>query len=132
MGVYAGKKSVLYLSTSASGAASNVIKLNSMNIDQSTETIDVSAFGDSNKTYVLGLKDGKASFNGFFDDTEAKYFTAADSSDGCKFYWYPSSDAPTKYWYGQAWVSGVSIQSSVNGPVAINGNLAANGAWSRL
>jgi hypothetical protein len=130
MAVYAGRKGVVYLSTSASGSASNVLKLTQWTLDQSTDKIDVTAFGDANKTYVQGLKDVKGSFAGFFDDTETKPFSAADSTDGVKLYLYPSADVPTKYFYGPAWLD-VSIDTSVAAAVSISGNFAANGAWGR-
>ena len=131
MAVYAGRKGVVYLSTSGSGNATSVLKLTKWSLDQSTDKIEVTAFGDTNKTYVQGLKDVKGSFSGFWDDTETKPFTAADSSDGCKMYLYPSSDAPTKYWYGPAWLD-VSIDTGVADAVSISGNFAANGSWGRL
>ena len=131
MAVYAGRKGVVYLSTSGSGNATSVLKLTKWSLDQSTDKIEVTAFGDANKTYVQGLKDVKGSFSGFWDDTETKPFTAADSSDGCKMYLYPSSDAPTKYWYGPAWLD-VSIDTGVADAVSISGSFAANGSWGRL
>jgi len=131
MAVYAGRKGVVYLSTTGTGAASNVIKLNEWSLDQTTDMLDASAFGDSNKTYVPSLKDCTGSISGMFDDTEAKPFTAADSSDGCNLYLYPSSDATTKYWYGPAWLSGVTVNTQVSGVVTINANFAARGSWGR-
>lgn len=130
MAVYAGRKGVVYLSTTGSGAASNVIKLTTWALNQTTDKIEVTAFGDANKTYVQGLKDVQGSIAGFFDDTESKPFTAADSTDGCRMYLYPSADAPTIYWYGPAWLD-VSIDTGVSAAVSISGSFAANGAWSR-
>jgi len=115
MAVYAGRKGVVYLSTTGSGAAANVVHL---------------SFGDANKTYVQGLKDIQGTLAGFFDDTETKPFTAADSVDGCKLYLYPSSDAATIYWYGPAWLD-YSIDTSVGGAIAMTANFAANGSWGK-
>lgn len=67
---------------------------------------------------------------GFFNDAETKPFVGADSVDGVKMYLYPSSDAPTIYWYGPAWLD-VSIDTSVAAAVSLSGNFAANGAWSK-
>jgi hypothetical protein len=131
MAVYHGKKGVVYMSTSGSGAATNVIKLTQWSLNMTTDKVEVTAFGDTNKTYVQGLKDVQGSLNGFYDDTEAKPFQAADSTDGVKLYLYPSADTPTKYWYGPAWVD-VSVDTGVAAAVAINGSFAANGAWGRL
>jgi hypothetical protein len=130
MAVYHGKKGVVYMSTSGSGAATNVIKLTQWSLNMTTDKVEVTSFGDTNKTYVQGLKDTQGALAGFYDDTEAKPFQAADSADGVKLYLYPSADAPTKYWYGPAWVD-VSVDTGVAGAVALNGNFSANGAWGR-
>jgi hypothetical protein len=131
MSVYAARKAAVYLSTTGSGTASNVVKLNSWSLNKTTDKIEVTSFGDLNKTYVQGLPDLKGSFAGFFDDTEAKPFTGADSADGVKIYLYPDvTNAPTKYWYGPAWLD-VSIEAPVNGAVSVSGNFAANGSWGR-
>lgn len=129
MAAYAGKKGVVYLSTTGTGAATNVIKLKAWSVDQTTDKIEVTSFGDTNKAYVQGLPDIKGSFSGFFDDTESKLTTAAASSDGCKIYLYPSSDAPTKYKCGPAWID-QSIAVDNTGAVTITGNFVANGSWS--
>lgn len=128
MAVYPGRKGVIYLSTTGSGAATNVIKLNSWTLNKTTDKIETTAFGDSNKTYVQGLPDVQGSFSGFWDDTETKPNTAASSSDGCKIYLYPSSDKTTSYHYGPAWLD-VSYEVSVSGAVTVSANFAANGSW---
>jgi hypothetical protein len=95
-----------------------------------TDKSEVTAFGDANKTYVQGLKDVKGTLTGFFDDTNTNIFTGADSADGVKLYLYPSSNAPTVYWYGPAWLD-ASVSTPVSGPVTISGNFVANGAWAK-
>lgn len=131
MARYHGKKGVLYLSTTGAGTASAVVGISSWSLDMSTDKVDVTALGDSNKTYVQGLKDLQGSFEGFWDDTESKPFTGADSASGVKLYLYPSSDAPTKYWYGPAWLD-VSLDTGVTDAVGISGSFVANGAWGYL
>jgi hypothetical protein len=128
MAVYAGRKGVIYMSTTGSGAATNVIKMNAWTLNRTTDKIEVTAFGDANKTYVQGLPDVQGTFGGFWDDSESKPFTGASSTDGVKVYLYPSSDAPTKYWYGPAWLD-VSMDTAVSGAITISGNFAANGSW---
>lgn len=128
MSVYAARKAVVYLSTSGSGTATNVIKLNAWTINRTTDKIEVTAFGDANKTYVQGLPDVQGTFSGTWDDTESKPFTAAGSTDGCRMYLYPSSDAPSKFWSGPAWLD-LSMDVSVTGAVTLTGNFAANGSW---
>jgi hypothetical protein len=128
MAAYAGRKGVVYLATDGSGAASAVAKLSAWSLDRATDKIDVSSFLDANKTYVQGLPDLKGSFSGFWDDTESKVFTAASSTAAVRMYLYPSSDAPTKYAYGTAWLD-VSIDCALNEAVKIAGSFVAGSSW---
>jgi hypothetical protein len=128
MAVYPGRNGVIYMSTSGSGTASSVLKLNKWSMNRATDKIDVTAFGDANKTYVQGLPDIKGSFEGFWDDTESKPFTGAASTDGVKLYIYPSSTSVSKYWYGPAWLD-CSMDEDVKGAVTIKADFAANGSW---
>lgn len=128
MARYHGRKGKIYLSTSGSGTASNVGSLSSFSIDMTTDKVDVTSFGDTNKTYVQGLPDTKISFSGFFDDTTlANLYTSAQSSDGIKGYFYPSTDSAGLYFYGPVWLD-FSLQTAVGDAVKISGSMTANGA----
>lgn len=129
MARYHGKKGVMYMSTSGSGAASPVT-LTEWSLDMATDKEETTSLQDSNKTYVQGLRDIAGSFSGMWDDTDDALFDAAESSDGVKIYLYPSTDAPTFYWYGPAWVD-VSLAVGVAAPVSVSGTFVANGAWGR-
>ena len=128
MARYAGRFGVIYISTTGAGAPSQVLSLNNWTLDRTTDKIEVTCFGDLNKTYVQGLPDVKGTFAGFFDDTEVKPFDGANSANGINMYLYPSSSAPSKYWYGPAWLD-VSMADGVSGAVTISGNFSANGSW---
>jgi hypothetical protein len=118
------------MSTTGSGAATTTVSLSGWTLDLATDKSDTTCFGDANKTYVQGLKDVKGTVTGFLDDTGLSLFTAADSTDGCKLYLYPSSASPTVYWYGPAWLD-ASIGVPVTGPNTLSGNFVANGSWGR-
>jgi hypothetical protein len=130
MAVYHGRRGVVYISTTGAGAASLVLSLTDWSLDMATDTVEVTSFGDVNKTYVQGLPDINGSFSGFWNDAEDKLFTAAASSDGCRIYLYPSADAAAKYFYGPAWLS-VSVSTAVGDAVKVTGNFLANGTWKR-
>lgn len=130
MARYHGRKGTVYVSITGSGAASAVISLNAWTLDQTTDKTEVTSFLDGNKTYVQGLKDVSGTLGGFWDDTEDKLFQAADSVDGMKMYLYPSVDAPTRYWYGPAWLD-ASINVGVGDAISISANFSANGTWGR-
>lgn len=131
MARYHGKKGVVYLSITGSGAAVAAVALRSWSLNTPTDKVEVSAFGDANKQYVQGLPDASGDLAGWWDDTSDQLYDASRSTDGVKMYLYPSSDAPTKYWYGPAWVD-FSISVGNDAAVAISASFVANGAWGQL
>lgn len=130
MARYHGNKGAIYASTSGAGVAAQLISLSKWSLDMSTDKVDVTAFGDLNKTYVQGLKDIKGSLSGFWDSSDDSLFNAADSTDGVRVYLYPASTAAAKYFYGPAWLD-ASIDVGVDGAVTVSGSFMANGAWGR-
>lgn len=129
MSAYPGRNGVVYISTTGGGVATAVIKLNKWAVDSSTDKIPTTSFGDANKTYVQGLPDIKGSFSGFWDDTETKITTGAASTTGIVMYLYPSSQAPSKFKAGPAWLD-QSIEVDVNGSINVNATFVANGSWA--
>lgn len=127
---YHGKKGVVYMSTTGTGTAVAAVSLSRWTLDMATDKVDVTTFGEANKTYVQGLKDIKGSLAGFWDDTSDALFDASESADGVKLYLYPSTDAPTIYFYGPAWLD-ASIDVGNNGAVGVSGNFVAAGSWGR-
>jgi hypothetical protein len=129
MSRYHGRSGRVMLSTSASAAAV-ATTMSGWTLNRTTDRVEVTSFGDANKTYVQGLPDVQGTLNGFFDNADDRLFDAAESADGAKLYLYFSTDALTIYWYGPAWVD-ASIEVPISGAVSMNGTYAANGSWGR-
>lgn len=127
---YHGSKGVVYISTTGSGTAIAAISLSQWSLDMATDKVDVTAFGDTNKQYVQGLKDIKGALSGYFDSADDALFDGAESTDGVKLYLYPSSLAPTIYHYGPAWLD-ASIEVDAKGAVGVKGSFVAAGNWGR-
>lgn len=130
MGAYAGRKGVVYMSTTGTGTAVSVVNLKSWSLNMPTDKIEVTAFGDANKKYVQGLPDATGTLGGWWDDTSDALYDGSKSTDGVLLYLYPSADAPTKYWCGPAWVD-FSITVDIGGAVEVTANFSANGSWSQ-
>lgn len=131
MSAHAGRSGAVYLAIeSATGVATTTIKLNAWTLDRATDTFEVTAFGDTNKTYVQGLPDLKGTLSGVWDDSETKPFAGAASSTGVKLYLYPDiTNSPTKYAYGTAWLN-ASIETPVGGAVKLTANFVAAASWT--
>jgi hypothetical protein len=130
MARYHGKKGVIYIDPTGTGAAVQSVSLSAWTLDKATDKVDVTAFGDTNKTYVQGLPDVKGTISGWFDSADDALFDASESANGCSLYLYPSSDAPTVFHAGPAWLD-ASIETPVGGAVSIKASFVARGAWVR-
>ena len=130
MARYHGKGGMVYLSTTGSGDATPAVSLSQWSLDRATDKVEVTGFGDLNKTYVQGLPDIKGALSGFFDNSNDALFDGSESADGVKLYLYPSTLAPTHYHYGPAWLD-ASIEVDVKGAVGVKGSFVAAGSWGR-
>jgi len=130
MARYHGSRGAIYSSTTGAGTAALLVSMSKWSLDMATDKEEVTAFGDSNKLYVQGLRDIKGSVSGFWDSADDSLFDASESTDGVKLYLYPSALAPTLYFYGPAWLD-ASIDVDAKGAVTVSGDFVAAGAWGR-
>lgn len=104
--------------------------LSAWTINFTRDKVDVTSFGDTNKTYLAGLKDVSGSFEGFFDTLYIRaLMDAADAADGTTIRITPSTDDPTFYYTGPAWLD-LTNTGSVNDAIKVSATFAANGAWT--
>ena len=118
------------MAPTGTGVAVPTVSLSNWTLDMATDKVDVTAFGDTNKTYVQGLKDIKGTLSGFWDDTADALFDVADNTTGTVLYLYPASTADTIYFYGPAWLD-ASIAVPSGGAATVSANFVASGAWGR-
>jgi hypothetical protein len=119
VGRIAGRNAVIYLGATTAASASPLTFQNTWSMDFKTEKIDVTAFGESTKTYVAGIADATGEFAGFYDDASAQTYTAAIDGLSRKFYLYPSSLLTTQYFFGTIFAD-MSINAAVGGAVEVS------------
>lgn len=130
MSIYHGSTGRLYVSTSGSGEASPVAALTDWSLDMARDTVEVTALGDTNKSFVTGLPNNAGSLSGFWESGDTTLFTAQASATAVKMYIYPSLTATSTYLYGTAWLS-LSMSGAVGDAVKITGSFSAAGPWGR-
>ena len=123
---YAGKTGLVYISTSGTGAPALVGGLRAFTLDLTTDKIDVTEFGATNKTAVLGFPAARGTFEGFWASDDTTLRQASQSPDGCNFAVYPTSNAMSKYFGGPAWVD-FGLRQAVDAAVTLTGNWEARG-----
>lgn len=127
----AGRNAAWYVSIDGVAAATLVPYLDKYTANFSTGYIDVTAFGDGNKTYVASLPDFDATYSGFYDNASAQFYTAALDGVARKFYLYPDKTLPTQYFYGTA-LFDFSVSSGVDAATTISGKVKAAGPITKL
>jgi hypothetical protein len=120
----AGRNGRLYVAITSVGTAEPIAFLDKWTLKFTTAKVDVTAFGDTTKTYVSGLPDCQGDVTGFYDNATAQLYTAATDGISRKFYLYPDNTNTGQYWFGTA-IFDFNVDATVNGAVAITGALAA-------
>jgi hypothetical protein len=125
-----GRTGRLYADFSSAGGAAAVpiASLTQWSIDFSTDKVDATAFGDTNKQYLAGLPDSSGTFSGFYDDAERSAYSAAidnTANNARRFYLYPDTNSTTKYFFGTG-LFDASYSASVDGAIELSGNWAAS------
>lgn len=127
-----GKGTVLFFATA--GSTTGAIRMSSgfadSSLDRSVDTAEVTAFGDSDKRYLAGLRDAKISWKGNFSSTHAKRFEAMlGNSTGGYFIFAPESTTTGRRKYrGAAIIDSYKIGSPVGDKVSLELGLQPTGA----
>ena len=124
-----GRNGRLYAAITSGGTPEPVAFLNQWSIDFTVDNVDVTALGDTNKTYVAGLPDASGSFSGYFDSATPQLYTAATDGVARGFYLYPDTSEAT-FWSGTA-LFDFSVSGQVDGAVTISGDWNAAGAITK-
>ena len=125
---YHAKDAIVYIAPDGSTDASELLGASEWTLDMTTDTVEVTAFGDQNKQYVQGLPDISGTLSGFVKEDEDKWFQAQRSTQPVKVYLYWSRQMPSKYAYGTAWIS-ISLSNTVTSANEIAANFVAGGPW---
>jgi hypothetical protein len=107
-----GRNGRIYMAVASGGTASPLPFFADWSINFTVDKAEVTAMGDSNKTYVSGLPDASGEFSGFYDDATAQTYTAATDGVARAFYLYPSTLNTGQYFWGT-----ILPDFSVNGGV---------------
>lgn len=125
MSKIAGRRGRVYVGlASDSAVAEPVANLSQWSLNGSSEQLDATSFGDTTKTYVLGLPDAQGSFSGFYDNASDQLYTASQDGLARKTYLYPDTNSTGTYWFGTAFWD-FSIDVPVSGVVSISGSFVA-------
>lgn len=120
-----GRNARLYLALASGGTAEPIAFVSKHSLKAATDKQEVTAYGDANKIYVVGLPDASGSFSGFYDDQTVQTYTAAIDGVARKFYLYPDIvNDPAQYWHGTIFPD-FSTEGDVAGAIAFSADWVA-------
>lgn len=130
-----GKNGQIYMDADGASPFSYVLlsDLNKWTLDMSTDRVDVTAFGDTNKQRVAGLPDFSGTiagrWNALATSGAIRYIDAVLAGIPVQLKLVPNSADATVFFSGLANVDG-SISVPVDGAVDITGKWDAAGNWT--
>lgn len=123
-----GKNGAIYLD-GPKGSGTKVAVKSEWTLNLARDYVDATVFGDTNKTYLTGLKDISGTYSGFLDNS-GDLLVNATSSDIVQLYLYSDDGAsPILIANGPALMD-ASITASNTDAVRMTGNFRAAGSWS--
>lgn len=129
----AGTTTAFYLANAAQALQNLSPYADNISLPQSTDMLDVSAFGTASKAFIPGLQDGDTlAMSGPYDVTIHTHLTTAKSAGSLLgFIWGPGgSVASNARVAGSVYVSQYQLSSTVGGRVEYSASLQVTGAVS--
>jgi hypothetical protein len=124
-----GKNGAIYFN-GGKGAGNKVANKVEWTLNLNRDYVDATVFGDTNKTYLVGLKDVQGSFNGLLD-TSGDLIVNATSSDEVQIYLYGDDRDGFELLiaHGLGLVD-AQITNSNTDAIRCSGNFRAAAAWA--
>lgn len=126
-----GKNGAIYLTNSKGGAgASKVAAKSEWTLNLGRDYVDATTFGDTNKTYLTGLKDIQGTYSGLLD-VSGDLLVNTSNSDTIQIYLYADDRDGFEILvaYGPGLLD-ASINASNTDAIKTSGNFRASGNWT--
>jgi hypothetical protein len=125
-----GSKGQVKMDPAGGSTAVVVADLNAWTGNFARDTVDVTAFQDATKQYVVGLPDAKGTVAGWWNSTSSPaLFQVAFGDTPVTLELYPSTLDVTDFFSGLAYLD-AAINVSATGAVSISGNWVGAGDWT--
>ena len=125
-----GKNGAIYLGGAKGAGGTKIINKTEWTLSLNRDYVDSTVFGDTNKTYLVGLKDISGTFAGLLATTGDAQLNAADS-DALDIYLYADDRTGEEFLvaYGPGLMD-ASITASNTDAIKTTGNFRAAGPWT--
>ena len=132
MPTFAHGKSTDFALDDTGGSRRNISNtLTDVSFPQTIDTAETTAFGSSNKSYIVGLKDGSFSVSGIWDATVDGYLSGTEPASRSFIYGPAGSTGGNVKYTGEAIMTNYSVSNPVGDVVTYSLDLQITGAVTR-
>lgn len=123
-----GKNGAIYLG-GAIGTGTKVAEKTDWSVQLNRDYVDATSFGNTNKTYLAGLRNFQGTYSGFLN-TDGDDMLDATAQDEQLIYLYAQdTGTPILVAHGSGFID-ATVNTSVNDAVKITGEFRAQGNWT--
>jgi predicted secreted protein len=132
MPTFAHGKSTDFALDDTGGSSRNISDtLTDVSFPQTIDTAETTAFGSSNKSYIVGLKDGSFSVSGIWDATVDGYISGTEPASRSFIYGPAGTTSGNVKYTGEAIMTNYSVSNPVGDVVTYSLDLQITGAVTR-
>ena len=132
MPTFAHGKSTDFAIDDTGGSSRNISDtLTDVSFPQTIDTAETTAFGSSNKSYIVGLKDTTISVSGIWDATVDGYLSGTEPASRSFIYGPAGSTSGNVKYTGEAIMTNYSVSNPVGDVVTFSMDLQVTGAVTR-
>ena len=132
MPTFAHGKSTDFALDDTGGSSRNLSNtLTDVGFPQTIDTAETTAFGASNKAYIVGLKDTTISISGLWDATVDGYLAGTEPASRSFIYGPAGSTGGNVKYTGEAILTNYSVSNPVGDVVTYSADLQVTGAVTR-
>ena len=132
MPTFAHGKSTDFALDDTGGSSRNISNtLTDVSFPQTIDTAETTAFGSSNKSYIVGLKDGSLIVSGIWDATVDGYLSGTEPASRSFIYGPAGSTGGNVKYTGEAIMTNYSVSNPVGDVVTYSLDLQITGAVTR-
>ena len=126
-----GKSTDFALDDTGGSSRSLANTLTDVSFPQTIDTAETPAFGSSNKSYIVGLKDTTISISGLWDATIDGYLSGTEPASRSFIYGPAGSTSGYVKYTGEAIMTNYSVSNPVGDVVTYSVDLQVTGAVTR-
>ena len=132
MPTFAHGKSTDFALDDTGGSSRNLSNtLTDVSFPQTIDTAETTAFGSSNKSYIVGLKDTTISVSGIWDATVDGYISGTEPASRSFIYGPAGSTGGNVKYTGEAIMTNYAVNNPVGDVVTFSMDLQVTGAVTR-